>query len=287
MARLQNQSGFWPAQFVLVMSLLTKRDTVQRDTSMIGYAKWNVKVPKGRVVQKVNVLGHYLWNIDTTSQKSLDRAIHLNYTRKSEVSLIGGVKVKEDKKELIRETAIEVIANLGFHNATTDRIAAEAGISVGTIYNYFRSKEAILEYIFEVELDKRRTYLKNMQQESLSLRDKLERLLIMHFAAIDENPAVGKILAREHPTPLHNNLSTTINDFLVGIPAQISKLLDEGVQNGEIRPCNTQITAVAIFGAVSSVVLYAVGQDSEQERAHVLQQAASELVNVYFQGLSI
>ena len=195
--------------------------------------------------------------------------------------------MKEDKKELIRETAIEVIANLGFHNATTDRIAAEAGISVGTIYNYFRNKEAILEYIFEVELDKRRTYLKKIQQESLSLQDKLQRLMIMHFAAINENPAVGKILAREHPTPLHNSLPTTINDFLEGIPAQISKLLDEGVQRGEIRPCNTQIVGVAIFGAVSSVVLYGVGQGSEQERTRVLQQAASELVDLYFQGLII
>ncbi len=195
--------------------------------------------------------------------------------------------MKEDKKELIRETAIEVIANMGFHHATTDRIAAEAGISVGTIYNYFRSKEAILEYIFEVELDKRRAYLKKIQQESLSLRDKLERLLTMHFAAISDNPAVGKILAREHPTPIHNDLSTTINDFLEGIPAQIGKLLDEGVQNGEIRPCNTQIIGVAIFGAVSSVVLYAVGQSSEHERTQVLGQAASELVDFYFQGLTI
>lgn len=220
-----------------------------------------------------------------TIQKLLDNVILLSYTRKCEVSLSGGEDVKEDKKELIRETAIEVIANLGFYNATTDRIAAEAGVSVGTIYNYFRNKEAILEYIFEVELDKRRTYLKKIQQESLSLRDKVKRLLTMHFAAINQNPAVGKILAREHPTPLHNDLSTKINDFLEGIPAQISKLLDEGVESGEIRPCNTQIVAVAIFGAVSSVVLYAVGQGSEQERVHILQQAACELVDLYFQGL--
>lgn len=224
-------------------------------------------------------------NIYFRDQKYLDKIITLAYTGKNEVSLSGGEEVKEDKKELIRETAIEVIANLGFHNATTDRIAVEAGVSVGTIYNYFRNKEAILEYIFEVELDKRRSYLEKIQQESLSLRDKFEQLLTMHFAAINENPAVGKILAREHPTPLHNDLSTKINDFLEGIPAQICKLLDEGVQNGEIRPCNTQIVSVAIFGAVSSVVLYGVGQGSAQERTQVLQQAASELVDLYFQGL--
>lgn len=211
--------------------------------------------------------------------------IALFYSKESEVSLSGGERVKENKKELIRETAIEVIADLGFHNATTDKIAAAAGISVGTIYNYFRNKESILEYIFAVELDKRRSYLEKMQQESLSLRDKLERLLTMHFMAINENPAVGKILARERPTPLHNDLSTKINEFLRGIPAQIGGLLDEGVQSGEVRPCNTQIAALSIFGAVSSVALYAVGLDSAQERTRVLKQAANELTNLYFQGL--
>lgn len=218
----------------------------------------------------------------------LDKVFPLTYTKKSEVSLIfwGGEEVK-DKRELIRETAIEVIAELGFHNATTDRIADEAGVSVGTIYNYFRNKEAILEYIFQVELDRRRTYLKKIQQESLSLKEKLERLLIMHFQAINENPAVGIILAREHPTPIQNSLPTTIRDFLEGIPNQISKLLDKGVQNGEIRPCDTQIIAAAIFGAISAVVLYAVGQNSEGDRAHILQQAARELVDLYFQGLAI
>lgn len=217
----------------------------------------------------------------------LDREFLLTYTRKSEVSLILGGEEVKDKKELIRQTAIDVIAELGFHNATTDRIAEQAGISVGTIYNYFRNKEAILEYIFQVELDKRRTYFQKIQQESLSLREKLEKLLTMHFAAINENPAVGKILAREHPTPMHNSMFTSIRDFLEGIPAQISGFLDDGVQSGEIRPCETRILAVAIFGAVSSVVLYAVGQDSERERERILQQAARELVNFYFQGLVV
>lgn len=195
--------------------------------------------------------------------------------------------MRENKKELIRETAIKVIAELGFHNATTDRIAAEAGISVGTIYNYFRSKEAILEYIFQVELDLRRNYWEKIRQESLSLKEELQMLLTMHFKAISENLALGKILAKEHPTPIHDGLFTTINEFLEGIPTYIGILLDEGIERGEIRPCNSSLIATAMFGGVSAVVLYAVGRDSAQERAYVLQHAANELVEFYFQGLAM
>ena len=42
----------------------------------------------------------------------------------------------------------------GFHTATTDKIAAAAGVAVGTIYNYFKNKEDILNHIFQVEYEK-------------------------------------------------------------------------------------------------------------------------------------
>ena len=40
-----------------------------------------------------------------------------------------------EKKEAIRQAAITVIAQRGFHEAVIDMIAGEARVSVGTIYN--------------------------------------------------------------------------------------------------------------------------------------------------------
>src|SRR5690554_5084665 len=109
--------------------------------------------------------------------------------------------MKGPKKELIRETAIKIFAQLGFYQATTDKIANTAGVSVGTIYNYYRNKEAILEYIFEVELAKRRQFLATLKQSNLSFTEMLYRLLEMHFQEIIDNPDVGQILIRERHFP--------------------------------------------------------------------------------------
>jgi len=49
----------------------------------------------------------------------------------------------------IYETAARIFAEVGFAETTTDQIAAEAGISIGTLYNYFSAKEAILHGLWE------------------------------------------------------------------------------------------------------------------------------------------
>jgi len=58
------------------------------------------------------------------------------------VSSYGGIHL--DKKELIRQSAIDVIAEKGYFNTTAKIIAEKAGIAVGTIYIYFSNKEEIL-----------------------------------------------------------------------------------------------------------------------------------------------
>lgn len=53
--------------------------------------------------------------------------------------------IRKVKRKLILDASLLVFANKGYHSASIANIASEAGISKGLIYNYFDSKEAILE----------------------------------------------------------------------------------------------------------------------------------------------
>ncbi len=53
-------------------------------------------------------------------------------------------KLVEARRSQILEAAGRVFAEKGYHRATTKEIADAAGISEGTIYNYFSSKEDLL-----------------------------------------------------------------------------------------------------------------------------------------------
>lgn len=64
------------------------------------------------------------------------------------------MRVKDDKKiESIKQAAIKLIQELGFHGTSVSKIAKEAGVSPATIYIYYDNKEDMLREIY-LELKK-------------------------------------------------------------------------------------------------------------------------------------
>ncbi len=61
-------------------------------------------------------------------------------------------KIREDRRELILATTLELFARQGISHTTIDQIAKAAGISKGLIYNYFTNKEALLEEIIKTSI---------------------------------------------------------------------------------------------------------------------------------------
>jgi len=53
-------------------------------------------------------------------------------------------EIREEKRTLIMDVALQHFADTGFHATTISHIAKHAGISKGLLYNYFRSKEELL-----------------------------------------------------------------------------------------------------------------------------------------------
>lgn len=62
-------------------------------------------------------------------------------------------EIRENRKTLIMDTALELFANEGYHPTSISRIAKKAGISKGLMYNYFTSKEALIRAIIDKGLN--------------------------------------------------------------------------------------------------------------------------------------
>jgi AcrR family transcriptional regulator len=56
-------------------------------------------------------------------------------------------EIRESRKMLIQETALELFAKKGYHITSISMIAQKAGISKGLLYNYYESKEDLLNEI--------------------------------------------------------------------------------------------------------------------------------------------
>ena len=67
--------------------------------------------------------------------------------------------------ETILDAAVRVFAELGFTGGTTNHIARSAGISVGSLYQYFPNKDAILVGLMERHLADGLTHLEPWMAE--------------------------------------------------------------------------------------------------------------------------
>jgi AcrR family transcriptional regulator len=58
--------------------------------------------------------------------------------------------MKEEARAAILDAAEQVLAREGLHAARMDDIAAQVGVSVGTLYNYFEDRQQLLQALLEV-----------------------------------------------------------------------------------------------------------------------------------------
>jgi AcrR family transcriptional regulator len=84
--------------------------------------------------------------------------------------------------EAILKATIQVLLKVGKDNLTTTRVAARAGVSVGTLYQYFPNKSALLRAALRRHLDEIGSVLQNVcrEQKGSSLQ-KMGTALVTSF----------------------------------------------------------------------------------------------------------
>ncbi|MFW6269897.1 MAG: TetR/AcrR family transcriptional regulator [Bacillota bacterium] len=184
------------------------------------------------------------------------------------------------KKELIYDAAVQVIAENGYYNTSISQIASQADIAVGTIYNYFDCKEEILEYIFSVELKKRIRFLDKLKEKDLSFWEKITLFLENHFSELEKNNALSKILVREKDFP-HSKRPGAITEYMFKVQGELEHLIEEAIQKGEIKQCNTQIISGMLFGAIQGLVEKGI----KNKKSEIFAQIPSEMIKVFKNGL--
>ena len=81
--------------------------------------------------------------------------------------------LSEEKRQALLDAAAEFVANLGT-GASTAKIAKAAGVSEGTLFTYFPTKDDLLNQLFlEIEADLTETMLAPYPAADASARDRL------------------------------------------------------------------------------------------------------------------
>jgi len=112
-----------------------------------------------------------------------------------------------DTVDAILEAAAQVFERHGYAAGTTNRIAERAGVSIGTVYQYFPDKDAILVALVTRHLEEGTAVLVPIVGQLLSepppISEGLTRILEALLELHRHQPQLHRVLFEEAPRPEH------------------------------------------------------------------------------------
>lgn len=162
-------------------------------------------------------------------------------------------RMRQERKAQVVAAATRRIASQGYVNTSVADVIDEAGISRGTFYLYFASREALFEEIVDRFVSEIEGVI-----EVVTLNDDApaEKVLANFRRAIEllvDNPDLTKVLFRE-ALGQSAEVDARIDAFYAFMERMVVGALRKGVARGISREVDVSIIAPAMVGAVKEVV---------------------------------
>ena len=146
----------------------------------------------------------------------------------------------ELRRQQILDAAAECFRKSGFHGASMSEIAKSFGMSAGHIYNYFESKEAIIEAMVKRDLDQALERIAKIQGEKDILKAMLGTVDDSVQRKIDRSELDTEILAEAARNP---KIAATVQCTDAVIRDKVIHLI-KGVQpSKDAAPCELNLAA--------------------------------------------
>jgi AcrR family transcriptional regulator len=186
------------------------------------------------------------------------------------------------RKAQILKAAETVFSRKGYERATTREIADAADVSEGTIYNYFGSKNDLLNAVARSFADDITNEIASM--ESNSLQEMMIELLTARLRSGRERRLLMLFLFEAHLSPdVHRNY---IQDAVQRIISAIEARFRREIQSGVVRPVDPAIAARAISATVMGfAALYEMGQYGQEANGISPQAWGENLTDLFLNGL--
>ncbi|MCR8642078.1 TetR/AcrR family transcriptional regulator [Paenibacillus sp. N1-5-1-14] len=186
-----------------------------------------------------------------------------------------------DRRKLIIEAASKSFSLFGYKATTMEQVAKLANVGKGTIYTFFTNKEELFEEILQ-ELIK---HVQRIAQETILARDSFHDNMHRFLYTVLEFRREHDLMIRmtneitEMGTPAAKEGIRKVESAVLAL---LSMKIKEAIERGDLRPCDPERTAFAMFRMYLAFVL-------EWEVTHppLEKEEIANLFDLYFvEGLA-
>ncbi len=188
-------------------------------------------------------------------------------------------RLKEAAQAAILEAAEQVIGDQGI-DAGMEAIAARAGVAVGTLYNHFADRHALVEALMDARRDSLVTRVERAVEASAGLGFEQQLLAVLAVFA-----DVSGAHARFRKSLLDAGLTPHLNrrhEAKKRIKPAFASLFAHGVKEGVLRPGDHALHGAQLMGLFRATFDFAL----DHPDALPLQQVPRAVVDTFLHGVS-
>ena len=184
--------------------------------------------------------------------------------------------------DAIIEATTQLLIKRGYAATTTNHIAERAGISIGSLYQYFPNKEAIAVELLQRHIVSGPSYMESQITHSMkNLSKPAETVKCAIEAACDhhtDNPTLHKVLEEEVPHPTHIREAVQRNENLY-----IEVLANWIEQQRPQHVSNTIVAARLVFFMIKTMThWYILYQQAEIKREVFVNELTAIVMRYLF-----
>ena len=180
-------------------------------------------------------------------------------------------------KRKIFETAMKLFAEKGYEATSVEEITATVGVAKGTLYYHFSSKEEIYNFLIEEGMKLLHNSIEIKTENLTDPIAKLKAVITIQLKVIMKYDEFITILLSQiwGTEPRHQQFRKYIYEYI----DVIQKIIDEGIEKGVIKNCDSQLMASSVFGAICSAKIYKLEKEQDMDIALVVNSILEYMIN--------
>ncbi len=175
----------------------------------------------------------------------------------TEANLSRKEREKLRNREEILEAALILFSNKGFHTVSMQDIASESEFGVGTLYNFFESKEQLFSELMKAGIEKIGQLLIPILDSGQQEQKKLSEFIRVHVDIIESNIEFIKLYISQYGTttsanPRFEDISIILKTT---VTAKLKSIIETGMQKKIFRHVHPEIVALSLRTTVEAFSL--------------------------------
>ena len=185
-------------------------------------------------------------------------------------------KLNKTKRKIF-ETSMKLFAEKGYDATSIEEITATVGVAKGTLYYHFSSKEEIFNFLIEEGIKLLQNSVDIKTSKHNNYIDKIKAIVLIQIKIVVKYENIITILLSQFWGTKERNKKC--QELVYQYIGKIEKIVQEGIEKGEIKKGDTRAIASEIYGLICSTLVYQKRENKDMNIMQLYREYENTVIN--------